>query len=109
MTLGFYELIPAAAILPFMLYQLAGYGTLHFVLPKAANVLVNVGILVLIVSSYVANRQGNFPVEKALVGVLILGMMALVFYGVMSLRSNQLRYDSFHPEKAKEKDKKAAA
>ena len=108
-TLGFSELIPAAAILPFMLYQLAGYGTLHFVLPKAANVLVNVGILVLIVSSYVANRQGNFPVEKALVGVLILGMMALVFYGVMSLRSNQLRYDSFHPEKAKEKDKKAAA
>jgi uncharacterized membrane protein (Fun14 family) len=46
-------------------------------------------------------------VEKALVGVLILGMIALVFYGVLSLRRNQQRYDSFHPEKAK--DKKAAA
>ena len=67
------------------------------------------GILLLIVGSYIANRLGNFPVERVLVGALILGMMALVFYGVMSLRSNQLRYDSFHPEKAKEKDKKAAA
>jgi uncharacterized membrane protein (Fun14 family) len=108
-ALGFSELIPAAAILPFMLYQLAGYGTLHFVLPKAANVAVNAGILVLIVGSYIANRQGNFAVEKALVGLLILSMMVLVLYGVMSLRRNQLRYDSFHPEKPKDKDKKAVA
>ena len=43
------ELIPAAAILPFMLYQLAGYGTLHFVLPKPLNWGVNLGILALIV------------------------------------------------------------
>jgi len=84
-------------------------GTLHFVLPKAANVAVNAGILVLIVGSYIANRQGNFAVEKALVGLLILGMMVLVFYGVMSLRRNQLRYDSFHPEKPKDKDKQAVA
>jgi hypothetical protein len=25
------------AILPFMLYQLAGFGTLHFVMPKPVN------------------------------------------------------------------------
>jgi uncharacterized protein YacL len=106
-ALGFSELIPAAAILPFMLYQLAGYGTLHFVLSKAANVVVNLGILGLIVGSYVANRMGNFPVEKALVSVLILAMIALVFYGVLSLRRNQQRYDDFHPDKVK--DKKAAA
>jgi hypothetical protein len=104
-ALGFSELIPAAAILPFMLYQLAGYGTLHFVLPKAANLLANLGILVLIVGSYIANRQGNFPVEKALVGLLILAMMALVLHGVLSLRRNQQRYDEFHPAK----DKKGAA
>ena len=108
-ALGFSELIPAAAILPFMLYQLAGYGTLHFVLSKTSNLVVNLGILVLIVGSYVANRQGNFPVEKALVGVLILSMIGLVFYGVLSLRGMQERYDTFHPEKAKDKDKRAAA
>jgi hypothetical protein len=108
-ALGFSELIPAAAILPFMLYQLAGYGTLHFVLSKTSNLVVNLGILVLIVGSYVANRQGNFPVEKALVGLLILSMIGLVFHGVLSLRRMQERYDTFHPEKVKDKDKKAAA
>ncbi|HMO45980.1 MAG TPA: hypothetical protein PKB14_08100 [Rubrivivax sp.] len=102
-TLGFSELIPAAAILPFMLYQLAGFGTLHFVLSKAGNAAVNLGILVLIVVSYVANRQGNFILERMLVGVLILAMVLLVFYGVLALRRMQLRYDSFHPEKAKDK------
>jgi hypothetical protein len=107
LALGASELIPAAAILPFMLYQLAGFGTLHFVVPKAANWVINLGILALIVGSYVANRQGDFGTEKALVGVLILAMMALVCYGVLSLRRMQQRYDDFHPEKAK--DKKAAA
>ena len=32
--LGLSELLPMVAILPFMLYQLAGFGTLHFVVPK---------------------------------------------------------------------------
>jgi hypothetical protein len=36
-------------------------------------------------------------------------MIGLVFYGVLSLRGMQERYDTFHPEKAKDKDKKAAA
>ncbi len=106
-TLGASELIPAAAILPFMLYQLAGYGTLHFVLPKAGNVVANLGILALIVAAFAANRSGNFGAEKLLVGVLIAAMVALVFYGVLKLRGMQQRYDDLHPDKAK--DKKAAA
>lgn len=108
-TLGFSELIPAAAILPFMLYQLAGFGTLYFVLSKAGNAVVNLGILVLIVGAYVANRHSNFPLERGLVGVLVLAMMLLVVYGVLKLRSMQQRYDNLHPEKDKDKDKKAAA
>ena len=106
-ALGASELIPAAAILPFMLYQLAGYGTLHFVLPKAGNLVANLGILVLIVAAFAANRAGNFGAEKALVGVLIAAMIVLVFHGVLKLRRMQQRYDDFHPDKAK--DKKAAA
>jgi hypothetical protein len=108
-ALGASELIPAAAILPFMLYQLAGFGTLHFVLPKALNWVVNLGILGLIVSAFVANRNGSFDTEKVLVGTLIAAMVLMVFYGVLSLRRMQQRYDEFHPEKAKDKDKKAAA
>jgi hypothetical protein len=106
-ALGASELIPAAAILPFMLYQLAGYGTLHFVLPKAGNVVANLGILALIVAAFAANRAGNFGAEKVLVGVLITAMIVLVFHGVLKLRRMQQRYDDFHPDKAK--DKKAAA
>jgi hypothetical protein len=41
------------------------------------------------------------------VGTLIAAMVLLVFYGVLSLRRMQQRYDDFHPEKSK--DKKAAA
>jgi len=106
-ALGASELIPAAAILPFMLYQLAGYGTLHFVLPKAGNLVANLGILVLIVAAFAANRAGNFGAEKLLVGVLIVAMIVLVFHGVLKLRRMQQRYDDFHPDKAT--DKKAAA
>ena len=106
-ALGASELIPAAAILPFMLYQLAGFGTLHFVLPKPLNWGVNLGILALIFSAFVANRAGNFDAEKALVGTLIAAMVLLVFYGVLKLRQMQQRYDDFHPEKGK--DKKAVA
>ena len=36
-TLGASELLPAVAILPFMLYQLSGFGTLHFVVSKPVN------------------------------------------------------------------------
>jgi hypothetical protein len=101
--LGISELIPAAAILPFMLYQLAGYGTLNHVLPKALNWGVNLGILGLIVGSFAANRAGNFALEKGLVGILVVAMVAVVFHGVLKLRSMQERYDTFHPEKAKDK------
>ena len=104
--LGISELIPAAAILPFMLYQLAGYGTLNHVLPKAANWAVNLGILALIVGSYAANRSGNFSLEKGLVGALVAAMVVVVFYGVLQLRRMQQRYDEFHPLKSKDaKDK----
>jgi hypothetical protein len=33
-SLGASELLPMVAILPFMLYQLAGFGTLDYIVPK---------------------------------------------------------------------------
>ena len=58
-SLGHTEFIPAVAIIPFMVYQLAGFGTLHYVVPKAVNWVINVAILVLIVGGYMANREGT--------------------------------------------------
>jgi len=107
LTLGASELLPAVAILPFMLYQLAGFGTLHFVVPKVANWLINFAVLGLIVASYAANRMDEFGTEKRLVGLLVLIMAATVFYGVMRLKQMQATFDEHVPEKeAKEaKDK----
>jgi len=98
-TLGASELLPAVAILPFMLYQLAGFGTLHYVVPKPINWALNIGILALIIASYVGNRLGNFPLEKAMGGLLVLGMAITVFYGVLKLKQMQADYDLRCPAK----------
>jgi hypothetical protein len=98
-TLGASELLPAVAILPFMLYQLAGFGTLHYVVPKPVNWALNLGIHGLIIVSYVANRQANFVLEKTMSGILVGGMAGAVFYGVLKLRQMQTDYDRRCPAK----------
>jgi hypothetical protein len=98
-TLGASELLPAVAILPFMLYQLAGFGTLHFIVSRPVNWVINFGILGLIIASYIANRQGVFGVEKTLVGVLVVVMAITVFYGVLELKRMQTTYDANCPPK----------
>lgn len=99
-SLGASELLPAVAILPFIIYELAGFGTLPFVVSKSMNWLLNIGILCLIVASYVANREAAYGVEKKLVGILVLAMAIVVFYGVLKLKKMQTIYDAFCPPKA---------
>ena len=48
-ALGYTDLIPAAAIIPFVVYQLAGFGTLSYLVPKVANWLITLAIVALIV------------------------------------------------------------
>ena len=99
-SLGASELLPAVAILPFMLYQLAGFGTLHYILPKALNWIVNLAILGLIVGSYVANRMSAYAEERMLVGLLVVIMAIAVAYGVLKLKQMQAAYDANCPPKA---------
>lgn len=101
-SLGPTELIPAVAIIPFMLYQLAGFGTLHYVVPKAANWLINLAILGLIVVGYGANRDGNFNVELTVGSTLVALMVVTVVYGGLKLRAMQTLYDAHRPHKDKE-------
>jgi hypothetical protein len=98
-TLGASELLPAMAILPFMLYQLAGFGTLHFIVPRPVNWAINLAILGLIIAASIANRQAAFGLEKAFGGLLVLGMAATVFYGVLTLRQMQADYALRFPPK----------
>ena len=96
-SLGPTELIPAVAIIPFVLYQLAGFGTLHYVVSKPVNWLINLAILVLIVIGYGANREGDFNVQLT-VGAILVTLLALtVVYGVLKLRAMQALYDKHCP------------
>jgi hypothetical protein len=98
-SLGLSELLPAMAILPFMLYQLAGFGTLNFVVAKPLNWAINIAIFGLIIAAYLANRQGNYGLEKAVVSALVLGAGAIVAYGVFKLKAMQVEYDTYRPAK----------
>lgn len=98
-SLGASELLPMVAILPFMLYQLSGFGTLHYVVPRAANWIINLAILGLIVASYVANREASYHVERALTGVLVIAMGITFAYGVLKLKKMQAAYDAHVPPK----------
>jgi hypothetical protein len=98
-SLGASELMPLVAILPFMLYQLAGFGTLQFVVPKLVNWAINISILCLIIASYIANREGAYDVERRFAGLLVIAMAITVFYGVLKLRQMQATYDAHCPPK----------
>jgi hypothetical protein len=98
-ALGASELLPMVAILPFMLYQLAGFGTMHFIVPKPVNWAINIGILGLIIASYVAYREGEYGVEKGFDSALVLAMAITVFYGVLKLKQLQTTYDAQCPPK----------
>ena len=98
-SLGASELLPAVAILPFMLYQLAGFGTLHFVVSRPLNWAINIAILVLIIAGYVANREGAYHVERMLAGLLVLGMGVTVFHGILKLKRMQTDFDLRAPPK----------
>jgi hypothetical protein len=99
-ALGASELLPMAAIIPFMLYQLAGFGTLAFVVSKTVNWIINLGIFFLIIASYTAYRQEDFLLEKRFDGLLMIVMVITVVYGVLKLRQMQAIYDARCPEKA---------
>jgi len=104
-TLGASELLPMVAILPFMLYQLGGFGTLQYVVSKPVNWVINIGILVLVVSGYIANREGSFNMERHLDGLLVVAMVITLFYGVLKLRQMQAAFDAQCPTKPpKEKE-----
>jgi hypothetical protein len=103
-ALGASELLPAVAILPFMIYELAGFGTLGYVVNKAVNWAINVAILCLIIATYVFYRMGDYKAEKHFAVLLVAIMAITVFYGVMKLQKMQAEYDARCPE-GKEKDK----
>lgn len=109
LSLGVSELIPAFAVLPFMLYQLSGFGTLHYIVSKTTNWLLNIVILATIIAAYIANRTGHFSAEEVFTGFLVILMTATVFYGVLKLKSLQEIYEAHAPAKAPKEAKEPKA
>jgi hypothetical protein len=97
--LGASELLPAVAILPFMLYQLAGFGTLHYVVRKPLNWAINMGILFLIIAGYTSNREAAYGLERAFTGLMVVALAIIVIYGVIKLKQMQALYDVHCPPK----------
>lgn len=100
-SFGASELLPAITILPFMIYQLTGFGTLHYVVPKVANWTLNAVIVCMIVMDYVAYREGFFLAERRISSLLIIFMALVVLYGVLKLKKMQTLYDANCPPKVK--------
>jgi hypothetical protein len=101
-NLGASELLPMVAILPYLLYQLAGFGTLHFVVSKAGNWIINTITFLLIATSYLFYRQGQYGRERLFHGIMVIFMAITVFYGVLKLKRMQADYDARAPHKEKE-------
>jgi hypothetical protein len=98
-SLGASELLPMVAILPFMIYQLAGFGTLDYIVSKPVNWAINLCILGLIIASYIANREGAFGIEKRFSAILVVIMAFTVLYGTLKLKQMQTTYDAQCPPK----------
>src|SRR5271157_2759133 len=107
-SLGASEMLPMVAILPFMIYQLAGFGTLDYIVPKRVNWAINIGIVCLIIASYVANREGAYGLEKRFVAILVVAMALTVLYGVLKLRQMEMIYEAKCPSKEPKIASKAA-
>lgn len=103
LALGASELIPAVAILPFMIYQLSGFGVLSYLVSKTTNWVLNLTILATIVASYIANRMAHFRMEEAVTGFLVILMAIVVFFGISKLKSMQEQYDAHAPKETKDK------
>jgi hypothetical protein len=97
--LGASQILPALAVVPFLLYQLGGYGTLNFIVSRTANWAINVGIAALILAAYGANWVGAFTAERMLGAILVLGMVVLVAYSILKLRAMQADYEARRPHK----------
>lgn len=92
--LGASELIPAAALIPFMVYLLAGFSTIWYLIPRSAMYTLCVFIVGTVLGGYVANRNGWFEAELIIgcVAVVILSLFTVV--AVMKIKAMQEELDA---------------
>lgn len=105
--LGASQVLPALVVVPFLLYQLGGFGTLNYIVSRPANWAINLAIGALIFAAYAANWAEAYIAERALSALLVVGMVLLVVYGILKLRAMQADYDARRPHKEEAEPGKA--
>ena len=83
MSLGASELLPMVAILPYLLYQLAGFGTLSYVVSKMRELDASISAIFAVVIAELRSRiaRATSSSSASSSALLCLAMAATVFYG----------------------------
>jgi hypothetical protein len=76
---GASELIPAAALIPFVTYLLAGFSTIRYVISSGAMYALSAFIVFTVLGGYTANRNGWYEAE------LIIGAGAVAILSVFTV------------------------
>lgn len=94
---GASELIPAAAIIPWAVFELAGYSTLAYLLEKSAHIAFVIFVGLGVIGGYLANRNGWYAAELSIDGGVVLVLSIMSVYGILALKERQERYDRLVP------------
>ncbi len=90
---GLSELIPASAIVPWAVFELAGYSTLGYVLKRPIHVLFVVLVAAGTVGGYVSNRNGWYTTELIVDGVIVGVLAVISVVCILALKGRQARLD----------------
>ena len=92
--LGVSELIPAAALIPFVTYLLAGFSTIKYLIPKDAMYLLCAFIVFTVLGGYTANRNQWFTAELIIGGTAVMILSVFTVVAVMKLKEMQEDLDA---------------
>ncbi len=92
--LGASELIPAAALIPFVLYLLAGFSTIRYLVSTPVLYALSALIVFTVLGGYIANRNGWFEAELIIGGVAVAILSIFTVVAVMKLKGMQEELDA---------------
>jgi hypothetical protein len=94
---GASELIPAFAMIPWTVYELAGYATLWYLVEKSLHVAFVVFVFLGVVGGYIANRNGWYPAELSIDGAVVLALAIMTVVAILEVKDRQERVMALTP------------
>jgi hypothetical protein len=91
---GVSELIPAAALIPFITYLLAGFSTIKYLVSKPVMYALCTLIVFTVLGGYTANRNGWYEAELIIGGTAVAILSIFTVVAVMKLKEMQEELDA---------------